>query len=93
LSEDQLTAKVGKVEPRRRLLALVKAEAFAPYVQRRGEQYRLNMGDAAWFWQNVNCQVACQRIPMCHATSPSLLMATAMRPTPSTGSPTFSRIS
>jgi len=59
LSEDQLTAKVGKVEPRRRLLALVKAEAFAPYVQRRGEQYRLNMGDAAWFWQNVNCQVAC----------------------------------
>jgi len=59
LSEDQLTAKVGKVEPRRRLLALVKAEAFAPYVQRRGEQYRLNTGDAAWFWQNVNCQVAC----------------------------------
>jgi NADPH-dependent glutamate synthase beta subunit-like oxidoreductase len=59
LSEDQLTAKVGKVEPRRRLLALVKAEAFAPYVQRRGEQYRLNVGDAAWFWQNVNCQVAC----------------------------------
>jgi formate dehydrogenase beta subunit len=59
LSEDQLTAEVGKVEPRRRLLALVKAEAFAPYVQRRGEQYRLNVGDAAWFWQNVNCQVAC----------------------------------
>jgi formate dehydrogenase beta subunit len=59
LSEDQLTAKVGKVEPRRRLLALVKAEAFAPYVQRRGEPYRLNVGGAAWFRQNVNCQVAC----------------------------------
>jgi formate dehydrogenase major subunit len=28
-------------------------------VQRRGEQYGLNVGDAAWFWQNVNCQVAC----------------------------------
>ena len=59
MSEDQLTSKVGKVEPRRRLLALVKAEAFAPYVQRQGEKYKLNVGDAAWFWRNVNCQAAC----------------------------------
>ncbi len=48
-----------KVEPRRRLLALVKAEAFAPYVQRRGDKYRLHVGDEAWFGQNVNCQAAC----------------------------------
>jgi NADPH-dependent glutamate synthase beta subunit-like oxidoreductase len=54
-----MTLKVGKAEPRRRLLALVKAEAFAPYVQRQGEQYRLDVGDEAWFWQNVNCQAAC----------------------------------
>ncbi|MFB0535141.1 MAG: FAD-dependent oxidoreductase, partial [Anaerolineae bacterium] len=59
MSEDQLTSEVGRVEPRWRLLALVKAEPFAPYVQRRGEKYRLNVGDAAWFWQNVNCQTAC----------------------------------
>ncbi len=54
-----MTSKAGKVEPRRRLLALVKAEAFAPYVQRRGEKHRLNVGDEGWFWENVNCQVAC----------------------------------
>jgi NADPH-dependent glutamate synthase beta subunit-like oxidoreductase len=59
LSDAQLTSKVGKVEPRRRLLALVKAEAFAPYVQRQGGKYRLHVGDAAWFGQNVNCQTAC----------------------------------
>ena len=59
MSETQLTSKVGEVEPRRRLLALVKAEAFAPYAQRQGEKYRLNVGDEAWFWQNVNCQAAC----------------------------------
>lgn len=54
-----MTLKVGKVEPRRRLLALVKAEAFAPYVQRQGEKYTLDVGDEAWFWQNINCQAAC----------------------------------
>jgi len=54
-----MTSKAGKVDPRRRLLALVKAEAFAPYVQRRGEKHRLNVGDEGWFWENVNCQAAC----------------------------------
>ena len=59
LSADQLTSRVEKGGPRRRLLALVKAEAFAPYVQRQGEGYRLHAGDALWFRQNVNCQAAC----------------------------------
>ncbi len=59
MSADQLTSRAGTGEPRRRLLALVKAEAFAPYVQRQGEGYRLNVGDALWFQQNVNCQAAC----------------------------------
>jgi NADPH-dependent glutamate synthase beta subunit-like oxidoreductase/ferredoxin len=58
LSADQ-TLGVGGVEPRRRRLALVKAEVFAPYVQRQGERYRLHPGDGPWFRQNVNCQAAC----------------------------------
>ncbi len=59
MSTNQLTSSAERVEPRRRLLALVKAEAFAPYVQRQGESYKLNVGDALWLEQNVNCQAAC----------------------------------
>jgi len=59
LSAAQLTSRVENGDPRRRLLALVKAEAFAPYVQHQGEGYRLHAGDARWFQQNVNCQAAC----------------------------------
>ena len=46
-------------EPRYRLLALVKAEAFTPYVQRQGEKLHLSVGDAQWFRENIPCQQAC----------------------------------
>ncbi|MFQ6033237.1 MAG: hypothetical protein ACE5KR_00035, partial [Candidatus Bipolaricaulia bacterium] len=46
-------------EPRYRLLALVKAEAFTPYVRRQGERLWLNIGDAQWFLENIPCQQAC----------------------------------
>ena len=59
MNAHQLTSLAGVTEHRRRLLAVVKAEAFAPYVQHQGEGYTLHPGDALWFRQNVNCQVAC----------------------------------
>lgn len=51
---------IGTERPRRyRLLALVKAEAFTPHVQRHGEKLQLNVGDEKWFRENIPCQQAC----------------------------------
>jgi len=43
----------------KRLLALVRAEAFTPHVQRKGDMLRVHPGDDEWFKQNISCRWAC----------------------------------
>lgn len=49
----------SNITPRYRLVALVRADAFAPHVQREGEKLPADYGDEQWFADNISCQQAC----------------------------------